>query len=160
MFTCVLSCFSPVQLCVTLWTVTHQAPLSMEFFRQEYWSGLPCPPPGALPNPINRRYRTKSEWHIRNSPPVGYYLVFLLPSETSCLQQIIVLVLSMCQELLGPEDWRINKINLTSLLSWSLHPGGRERQQISKYKSGVIGAIKKKKMQESREIKSCPFYLF
>ena len=30
---------------------THQAPLSMEFSGQEYWSGLPCPPPGDLPNP-------------------------------------------------------------------------------------------------------------
>ena len=36
---------------VTLWTVTHQAPLSMEFSRQEYWSGLPCPPAGDLPDP-------------------------------------------------------------------------------------------------------------
>ena len=35
----------------TLWTVAIQAPLSMEFFRQEYWSGLPCPPPGDLPDP-------------------------------------------------------------------------------------------------------------
>ena len=34
-----------------LWTVTHQAPLSMGFSRQEYWSGLPCPSPGDLPNP-------------------------------------------------------------------------------------------------------------
>ena len=34
----------------TPWTVAHQAPLSMGFFRQEYWSGLPCPPPGDLPN--------------------------------------------------------------------------------------------------------------
>ena len=36
---------------VTLWTVAHQAPLPMEFSRQEYWSGLPVPPPGDLPNP-------------------------------------------------------------------------------------------------------------
>ena len=36
---------------VTLWTVAHQAPLPMEFSRQEYWSGLPIPPPGDLPNP-------------------------------------------------------------------------------------------------------------
>ena len=43
---CVLSRFSRVQLFATLWTVAHQAPLSMEFSRQEYWSGLPCPPPG------------------------------------------------------------------------------------------------------------------
>ena len=36
---------------VTLWTVAHQAPLSMKFSRQESWSGLPFPPPGDLPNP-------------------------------------------------------------------------------------------------------------
>ena len=38
-------------LFVTPWTVAHQAPLSMGFSRQEYWSGLPYPPPGDLPNP-------------------------------------------------------------------------------------------------------------
>ena len=41
------------QLCPTLcdpWTVVHQAPLSMGFSRQEYWSGLPFPSPGDLPN--------------------------------------------------------------------------------------------------------------
>ena len=42
---------SGVQLFVTLWTVACQAPLSMEFFRQEYWNGLPCPSPGDLPSP-------------------------------------------------------------------------------------------------------------
>ena len=35
----------------TLWAVVRQAPLSMGFSRQEYWSGLPGPPPGNLPNP-------------------------------------------------------------------------------------------------------------
>jgi len=35
----------------TLWTVALQIPLSVEFSRQEHWSGLPCPPPGDLPNP-------------------------------------------------------------------------------------------------------------
>ena len=39
---------SHVQLFVTPWTVAHQAPLSMGFSRQDYWSGLPCPPPGDL----------------------------------------------------------------------------------------------------------------
>ena len=42
---------SRVQLLVTPWTVAHQAPPSMEFCRQEYWSGLPCPSPGDLPDP-------------------------------------------------------------------------------------------------------------
>ena len=46
-----LSCFSHIWLLVTLWTVAHQAPLSMGFSRQEYWSGLPFPPPGDLPHP-------------------------------------------------------------------------------------------------------------
>ena len=36
---------------VTTWTVARQAPLSMGCFRQEYWSGLPFPSPGDLPNP-------------------------------------------------------------------------------------------------------------
>ena len=41
---------SRVQLFATLWTVAHQAPLSMEFSKQEYWSGLPIPSPGELPD--------------------------------------------------------------------------------------------------------------
>ena len=46
-----LSHFSLVGLCATPWTVAHQAPLSMEFSRQKYWSGLPRPPLEDLPNP-------------------------------------------------------------------------------------------------------------
>ena len=46
-----LSSFSHVRLFVTLWTVACQAPLSIGFSRQEHWSGLPCPPPGDLPEP-------------------------------------------------------------------------------------------------------------
>ena len=46
-----LSHFSCVQLTATLKTIVCQAPLSMGFSRQEYWSGLPCPSPGDLPNP-------------------------------------------------------------------------------------------------------------
>ena len=42
---------SRVRLFVTPWTVAHWAPPSMEFSRQEYWSGLPFPSPGDLPNP-------------------------------------------------------------------------------------------------------------
>ena len=42
---------SPVRLFATPWAVAYKAPLSMEFSRQEYWSGLPYPSPGDLPNP-------------------------------------------------------------------------------------------------------------
>ena len=45
-----VSHFSCVLLFVTPWTVAHQARLSVRFSRQEYWSGLPCPPPGDLPD--------------------------------------------------------------------------------------------------------------
>ena len=50
-YICVLSRSSHAQLFVNLWTIAHQAPLSMEFSRQEYWHGLPCPSPGDLPDP-------------------------------------------------------------------------------------------------------------
>ena len=48
---CMLSCFCHVQLYMTLWTAAYQTPLSMRFSRQEYWSGLPFPSPGDLPDP-------------------------------------------------------------------------------------------------------------
>ena len=50
MHVCMLSCFSRVQVFAIQWTAAHQAPLSMGLSKQEYWSGLPCPPPGDLPN--------------------------------------------------------------------------------------------------------------
>ena len=48
---CVLSRFSHIQLFAILWTIACQPPLSMIFSRQEYWSGLPCPPSEDLPDP-------------------------------------------------------------------------------------------------------------
>ena len=47
---CMLSHFSHIQLSAILWTAAHQAHLSMGFFRQGYWSRLPCPPVEDLPN--------------------------------------------------------------------------------------------------------------
>ena len=52
MCACVLSLSSSIRLFATLWTVVaHKAPLSLGFYRQEYCSGLPFPPPRGLPNP-------------------------------------------------------------------------------------------------------------
>ena len=48
---CLCALVHGVQLSVTPWTVVHQSPLSMQFFRQEYWNGLPFPTLGDLPNP-------------------------------------------------------------------------------------------------------------
>ena len=66
---CVLS---DVQLFATPWTVTNgacKAPLSVEFSRQEEWSGLPCPPPGDLPNPgIEPRFPTMQADSLPSEP--------------------------------------------------------------------------------------------
>ena len=54
---------------VTPWIAAGRAPLSMEFSRQEYWSGLPCPPPGDLPNPgIEPRSLTMQGDSLRSEP--------------------------------------------------------------------------------------------
>ena len=59
-----------VQLFVTPWTVAHQAPLSMGFSRQEYWSELPCRPQRDLPNPrIEPRSPTLQADSLPNEPP-------------------------------------------------------------------------------------------
>ena len=61
---------SRVQLFATPWTVAHQAPLSMGFSRQEYWSGLPFPSPGNLPNPrIKPRSPTLQADTLTSEPP-------------------------------------------------------------------------------------------
>ena len=76
-----------LQLCptpVTLWTVARQAPMCMGFSRREYWSGLPSPPPGDLPNPgikprslsspalAGRFFTTSVTWEA----PVIYYKAY------------------------------------------------------------------------------------
>ena len=79
-------CCLVTESCLTLcpsWTVTHQAPLSMEFSRQEYWSWLPFPSPGNLPDPgIEPRspaftgrffFTTRASWEV---PSLPIYLVY------------------------------------------------------------------------------------
>ena len=64
---------------MTPWTISHQAPLSMGFFRQEYWSGLPWPLPGDLPDsvtepgsPALQADSLPSE--LEKSPFTGFYI--------------------------------------------------------------------------------------
>ena len=64
----VLSCFSRVRLFATLWTVSHQAPLSMEFSKQEFWSGLPFLS-GDLPDPGFKPRVGKSPGGGHGDPP-------------------------------------------------------------------------------------------
>ena len=79
-YACLLSCFRRVWLFATLRIVARQAPLSMRFSRQEYWSGLPCPPSGDLCDPgteptslmspalASRFFTTSAIWETLKSP--------------------------------------------------------------------------------------------
>ena len=76
---CMLSRFSCVRLCMTLWTAAHRAPLSTGFSRQEYWSGLPFPSPwrimtlhycdGFCPTSISSSLRHTHAPSLLNVPP-------------------------------------------------------------------------------------------
>ena len=127
---CVLGCF---RLFMTSWTVAYHAPLSMGFFRQEYWSGLSCSPPGNLPNPgikptapgfpalqvgslllshrgspILSSESPNSSWELDIHPPHHYYspnpIVSVLPHKYSW-SQAAVSVLYMCFHLLTDLWW-------------------------------------------------------
>ena len=66
----VLCLVSHVQLFATPWTIARQTPLSMGFSRSEYWSGVPCPPPGGLPSPgVRSRFPALQADSLPPEPP-------------------------------------------------------------------------------------------
>ena len=73
---------SHVQLFATLWIVAHKVPLSVGFPRQEYWSRLPCPPPGDLPDPgIQLPSPALADRFFTTEPsgkPITYYIPIIL----------------------------------------------------------------------------------
>ena len=116
-----LSHFSHVWLFVTLWTVAHQVPLSMEFSRQEYWSGLPCPPPRDVPNP--------------GIQPMSLMLLaggFFTNSATweaiFCLTPIQILTVKTIKKCIQGLTWPCQPALLNMLLElacfWQKHPFG------------------------------------
>ena len=72
-----LASSSSIRLFVTPWTVAYQAPLSMEFSRQEYWSGQPVLSPGNLPNPGIKTGSPALQVDSLPSEPPGKPLNFL-----------------------------------------------------------------------------------
>ena len=98
---CMLSHFSCVWLFTTLWTVARQAPLSMGFSRQEYWSGLPCPFSENLPNPgiepasfmspalTGRFFNTTATWGAHWTP------LYLIPHTTRIKDIYMILYITM-----------------------------------------------------------------
>ena len=76
MYLCVCELLSCDQLFVTPWTIAHKANLSMEFFRQEYWSGLPFPSSGDLPNSGIEPGSPALQADSLPLEPLGKYLYF------------------------------------------------------------------------------------
>ena len=72
-----------VRLFATPWTVAHQAPLFMGFSRQEYWSGLPCPPPGVFPTQGSGGFFTTSATWEAPVRATGYQIFTREPSLSS-----------------------------------------------------------------------------
>ena len=96
---------SPVQLFATPWTVAHQPPPSMGFSRQEYWSGLPFPSSGDLPEPgIEPRSPTLQADALPSEPP-GWYRnnqVLILGASQVAL---VVKTLPAIQKWIGSLGW-------------------------------------------------------
>ena len=85
---CLLSGFSHIRFCGTLWTVARQAPLPLGLSRQEYWTGLPCPPPGDFPNPRLLGISCISCWATWKVPSIGYLYSFFFNNTSLCIWPI------------------------------------------------------------------------
>ena len=106
---------SHVQFSVALWTAAHQASLSMGFSRQEYWSGLPCPPPRDIPNPgVEPASPVSHAVHADTLPLYGASLVVQMVKNPPAMWETWVLSL-------GWEDpLEKGKATLSSIMAWKI----------------------------------------
>ena len=165
-------CAKSLELCLTLcnaMAVAHQTPLSMRFSRQEYWSGLPCPPPGGLPDPgieptsltspalAGRFFITSPTWktprhHTQTwKHPEAWkgLLLFSLcfSSRISlCLPRQVFQYTPILKPTPGRTDWIILAMQdlfpgAGANLLWNtfLHGGGRKPNSVWKEWGGVMG---------------------
>ena len=105
---CVLSSFSHVWLFATPWTIAHQAPLSLGFSRQEYWNGLPCPPPGDLPDPG------------MEPALVGRFFTTSPPGKAQWEGLLLLFSGSIVSDSLRPYGLQYSHTSLSSTIYWSL----------------------------------------
>ena len=108
--------------CLTLWppwTVAHQAPLSMGFSRQEYWSGMPCPLPGDLPNPGIEPTPPASPTLQADSLPLSHQRNHIIESN------LFFKSWKLHEHICHGEDTHPRGSWLTSRVSWSrIHTSG------------------------------------
>ena len=136
-----LSHFSCVWLFATLWAVAHQAPLSMGFSRQEYWSGLPCPPPGFLHNPGIKTTSLVSSigrqilYHWATWEDTGKLILPPFYRTAAAAAKSLQSCLTLCD----PMDWRppvssVHGILQAKILEWVAMTFSRESSQPSELK--------------------------
>ena len=99
---CVLSCLSPVRLCVTPWTAAHQTPLPVGCSRQEDWSELPYTTPGDLLNPGIEPRSPTLQVDSLPSEPLGS--PFLLPASKFPKNLYIIYLYLFCRSC---TEWQI-----------------------------------------------------
>ena len=128
--------FSCVQLFVIPWAVAHQAPCPGEsrgFSRQEYWRGLPCPPPGDLPYP-GIEPMSLHLLHCR-------LILYQLSHKGSPMK---VKVAQLCLTLCDPVDYTVHGIPQARILEWVAFPFSkgssqcRDRTQVSHIAGGFF----------------------
>ena len=112
---CMLSHFSRIWLFVTPWTGAHQAPLSMGFSRQEYWSRLPFPTPGDLPNP-------GIEPISLMSPALASGLLGALPGKPPSDINYILSISSQQHQSRLVFDWSSSRCDCTSVRILLMYP--------------------------------------
>ena len=141
---CVLSHFSCVQLFAIQWTEARQAPLPMESSRQEYWSGLPCPAPGDLPDPgikamstspavAGEFFTTGTTWEALLTLARLHILCWIEVGRMEslpCFQSEKVKVAQSCPTVCDLMDYTVHGILLARILEWVAFPFSRRSCQL------------------------------
>ena len=119
--------FQLFRLSVAPWTVTHQSPLSLAFSRQEYWSGLPFPFPGDLPNPgIKPGFLSLLHWQASS-------LTLALPGKFPYIHNGILYKVKVTQSsltLCDPMDYTVRGILQARILEWVAFSFSRGSSQL------------------------------
>jgi len=132
-----LGCLSCIQLCVTLWTAARQAPVSTEFSRQQYWSGLSRPPPRNLPNPgiepgsllsppcIRGFFTTNTTWEAQMAAKLEIYNR-ILRWWSSDKESVLQCRRPQFHSWIGKIPWRKNRLPTPVFLSFPSGSDGKE----------------------------------
>ena len=118
-------------LSVTPWTVAHQAPLSMEFSRQDYWSGLPFPTPRDLPDPeIKPRSSALQAESLLSEPPTE--------STANTCTWLTLFCISICEKILFSFNFHFFLLHLFNLSSSKILPSPQRHSEFSRQRQFLL----------------------